>query len=154
MKVFERIIEQEFRRVVDIDDMQFGFMPGRGTMELTFIARQLEEKYLAKKKTLYFAFVDLENAFDRVPREVVHWVMRKLGVDEWLVETVMAICLHSCSAVRINNITGEKFSVKVGVHQGFLSWYSRHSLGKPELACLGSFFMQMILQLYQKAWKN
>jgi len=30
-------------------------------------------------------FVDLEKAFDRVPREVISWAMRKLGVKEWLV---------------------------------------------------------------------
>ena len=50
MKVFERVIEQEIRRVVDIDEMQFGFMPGRGTIDAIFIARQLQEKYLGKKR--------------------------------------------------------------------------------------------------------
>jgi len=33
--------------------------------------------------------VDLEKAFDRVPREVISWAMRKLGVEEWLVSAVM-----------------------------------------------------------------
>ena len=36
-----------------------------------FILRQLQEKHLAKNKKLYFAFVDLEKAFDRVPRKVI-----------------------------------------------------------------------------------
>ena len=30
-----------------------------------FHLRELQEKYLAKKKNLYFAFVDLKKAFDR-----------------------------------------------------------------------------------------
>ena len=77
MKVFERVIEQEIRRVVDIDAKQFGFVPGRGTIGAMFIA-QLQEKYMEKKKQLYFAFVDLEKAFDKVPTDVVRWAMRKL----------------------------------------------------------------------------
>ena len=42
--------------------MQFGFRPSRGTTDAIFILRQLQEKYLAKQKVLYFAFVDLEKA--------------------------------------------------------------------------------------------
>ena len=53
--------------------------------------RQMQEKYGYKRKKLYFAFVDLEKAFDRVPREVTRWALRKAGVDEWLVKAVMAM---------------------------------------------------------------
>ena len=81
------------------------------------VAQQLQEKYLGKKK-LYFAFVDLEKAFNKVPRDVVKWAMRKLGVDEWLIETVMVTYKDSNSAVRVNNTVGEKFNVEVGMHQG------------------------------------
>ena len=62
--------------------MQFGFMTGKGTTDAIFIVRQLHEKYLASKKDLWMAFIDLEKAFDRVPREVVWWTLRALGVDE------------------------------------------------------------------------
>ena len=31
------------------------------------------------------AFVDLEKAFDCVPRKVIWWALIKLGVDEWIV---------------------------------------------------------------------
>lgn len=44
MKVFERVIEQKIQEVVDINPMQFGFKPGKGTMDDIFIARQLQEK--------------------------------------------------------------------------------------------------------------
>ena len=71
MKVLERVIEGRLRKIVKIDSMQFGFMSGRGTTDAIFIVRQLQEKYLAKSKDLWMAFVDLEKAFDRVPRENV-----------------------------------------------------------------------------------
>ena len=46
--------------------------------------------------------MDLEKAFDRVPREVVRWALRKLGlgVDEWLIHTVMALYTEACTLVR------------------------------------------------------
>ena len=40
------------------------------------------EKFRAKGKKLYFGFVDLGKAFDRVLREVIRWAMHKLGVEE------------------------------------------------------------------------
>ena len=54
MKVFERVIEKYIREAVNIDDMQFGFMPGKGTMDAIFITRIMQERFLAKKKNLYF----------------------------------------------------------------------------------------------------
>ena len=47
-----------------------------------FVVRQLQDKYLAVNKMLYIAFMDLEKVFDCVPRKVIWWVLRKLGVEE------------------------------------------------------------------------
>ena len=85
MKILERIVDGLIRQVVYIDDSQFGFVPGRGTTDAIFVVRQLQEKNLAVNKRLYMAFVDLEKAFDSVPRKVIWWALRKLGVEEWIV---------------------------------------------------------------------
>jgi len=50
----------------------------------------MQEKFRAKGKKFYFGFVDLEKAFDRVPREVIRWAMCKLGA-EWLVLAVLSM---------------------------------------------------------------
>jgi hypothetical protein len=118
MKVLERVIEGRVRKIVKIDDMQFGFMSGKGTTDAIFIVRQLQEKYLAKNKELWMAFVDLEKAFDRVPREVVWWALRKLGVDEWIVSVIKAMYEDATTSVRVNGRESKGFRVKVGVHQG------------------------------------
>ena len=49
---------------------------------------------------MYYAFVDLKKEIDRVPRAVVRWALRQLGVDEWLIRTVMALYTEDCTAVR------------------------------------------------------
>ena len=53
MKVFQRVVKQDIREVVDIDVMQLSFMLGKDTMDASFIGRQLQEKYLEKKKKLF-----------------------------------------------------------------------------------------------------
>ena len=88
LKVFERVIEARLRRRVNVDDMQFGFTGGRGTVDAIFVVRQIQEKFIEKKKDLWVPFVDLEKAFDRVPREVLWWALRKLGVEEWLISVI------------------------------------------------------------------
>jgi len=118
MKVVEKVIEKRIREQVKIDDMQFGFMNGKGTTDAIFVIRQMQEKHSAKGKNLYYAFVDLEKAFDRVPREVVRWALRKAGVDEWLVRTVMTMYEGAKTLIRCESGDSESFEVKVGLHQG------------------------------------
>ena len=118
MKVLERIVDGLIRQVVSIDDSQFGFVPDRGTTDAIFVVRQLQEKYLAANKRLYMAFVVLEKAFDRVPRKVIWWTLRNLGVDEWIVHLVQGMYSNARSRVRVGEGYSEEFEVKVGVHQG------------------------------------
>ena len=113
------MLEKRIRFQMSIDNMQFGFMPGKGTTDAIFIRRQVQEKHQTKKK-LYYSFVDLEKAFDRVPREVVRWALRKLGVDEWLIHRVMALYTEACTVVRTDAGLGESFEVNVDLHQGSL----------------------------------
>ena len=70
MKIVERVLER-IRESVNIDSMQFGFMPGRETTDALFVVRRMQEKYRDKKKKLYMCFVDIEKTFDRDPRKVM-----------------------------------------------------------------------------------
>ena len=63
-------------------------------------------------------FVDLEKAFDRVPRKVVEWAMRKKGNQEALVTAVMSLYKGARTKVKAGTHLVEGFEVSVGVHQG------------------------------------
>ena len=92
--------------------MQCGFMQGRG------ILRQLQEKHLVAGKPLFLAFIDLDKAFDRVPREVIWWSIQKLKIDEWLVRIVQPMYKEVKSRMRVSAEYSNLFDVWVGVHQG------------------------------------
>ena len=79
----------------------------------------MQENFRVKGKKLYFGFVDLEKAFDRVPREVISWTMRKLGVEEWLVSAVMSMYTGAKTVVRTVYGNSKGFEVKVGMHPRF-----------------------------------
>ena len=44
--------------------MQFGFMPGKGTVDAIFIERRMLEEYQKKDKKVYMCFVDMKKAFE------------------------------------------------------------------------------------------
>ena len=56
LKVLERVLEARLRKTVKIDDMQFGFSPGKGTTDAIFIVRQVQEKLLGKQKREKFIY--------------------------------------------------------------------------------------------------
>ena len=118
LKIIERVIDSVIRCQVDIASMQFGFMSVRGTTDGIFILRQLQEKHLGKHKPLYFAFVELEKAFDHVPRKVLWWAMRRVGVEEWVIRAVKAMYENANSCLRVNGQFSDELNIKVGVHQG------------------------------------
>ena len=118
LKVIEQIIEDLIRNIVKVDEMQFGFMPGHGTTDAKFIMRKIQEAYIRKNRNLYFAFVNLEKAFDRVPRKILWWALRKVGVPEWIVRVIQVMYQNARSQVRVNNLFSDVFNVQVGVHQG------------------------------------
>ena len=82
-KVYGRILINRIRDRTEgvISEVQSGFRRGRGCTDQTFVVRQICEKYVRKGKDVYFAFLDLEKAYDRVDRDAMWNVLRLYGVD-------------------------------------------------------------------------
>jgi len=100
MKLWEKILQERLRELVKIDECQFGFQEGKSTIDAIFILRQVQEKHIEKKKELFHVFVDLEKAFDRVPREIIRWALRRQKVPERLINMVMALYVNASSKVK------------------------------------------------------
>ena len=120
MKVQERIIEARLRDRAEISKQQYEFMPGKETTNAMSVLRMLMEKYREGQRELHCIFVDLEKAYDRVPREFqeLWFCMRKSGIVEKYVQLVQDMYEGSETVVRCGVGTTESFKVKVGLHQG------------------------------------
>ena len=120
MKVFESVLEKRLCRIVTVDELQFGFMPERGTIDAVFIFRRPQEEHHAKGKRLYMCFVDIEKAIDRVPRKVMGWALRKNGMPEVLVGSAMSLNENAeCfDKSQMDTELSEEFEVNVGMHRG------------------------------------
>ncbi|KAK3567223.1 hypothetical protein QTP86_014414, partial [Hemibagrus guttatus] len=118
MKVWERVVEARLRKVVEICEQQYGFMPRKSTTDAIFALRILLEKYRDGQRELHCVFVDLEKAYDRVPREELWYCMRKSGVAEKYVRVVQDMYERSRTVVRCAVGQTEEFNVEVGLHQG------------------------------------
>ena len=70
------------RECTDIHESQFGFMPGRSTTDAIFILKQTIEQYREGQKDICVTFIDLEKAYDRVPREEIWRTTRERLVPE------------------------------------------------------------------------
>ena len=96
---------------------QFGFVKGKSTTDATFALRQLQERYREGQQDLHCVFIDLEKAYDRVPREELYWCMRDKGVPGKYIRLVKDM-YHQCeTVVRCAAGTSEPFAVEVGLHQ-------------------------------------
>ena len=91
-------------------------MPGKGTIDAVFILRRLQEEYLDKENKLYMCLTDLKKAFDRVPRKVLEWAMRKRAIAEVMVRAVMSLYEGAKTRVRVGLELSNEFEIKVGVH--------------------------------------
>ena len=73
MKTVEKVLERQTRTPVNLNEIQFGNMPEKETLDAIFIVRSMQEEYQRKDKNMNISFVDMEKAFDRVPRKVMEW---------------------------------------------------------------------------------
>ena len=67
-------------------------MPGRSTTEAIFSIRQLIEKYREQRKDLHMVFIDLEKAYDIVPRDLICKVHDKRNIPE-VILMLLEICM-------------------------------------------------------------
>lgn len=120
LKLFEQVINTRLKEMIEptLEDAQSGFRIGRCVQDHIFTIKQIIEKKREKRKNVYLAFIDLEKAFDKVPREKLWQIMRKRKINEKMVKNIESIYKHNKSYVRTRNMNSTTFTTKEGIRQG------------------------------------
>jgi len=118
MKLWERVIKRRLRKNVSISENQFSFMPGRSTTEAIYLLRKLMGLYRDRKVDLHMVFIDLEKAYDRVPREVLWSCLEEKGVLPWYIRVIKDMYEGDRTSVRMLGGVTNDFFIGRGLHQG------------------------------------
>ena len=98
-----------------IPESQSGFRKDRGTIDMIFIARQLQEKCHEQNVDLYMTFVDLAIAFDTVSRDRLWKIMVKFGCPPRFIAVVRQFHDRMQARVQNDGAYSEPFEVTNGV---------------------------------------
>ena len=99
-------------------ESQCGFRKNRGTVDMVFALRQLQEKCIEQNQDLYVLFVDLTKAFDTVSRPGLWAILSRLGCPVKFVSMIKAFHEGMMARVTENGDVSEPFPVTNGVKQG------------------------------------
>ena len=114
-KVYARVLERRIQPIVEpwIQEEQCGFCPGRGTLDQLYTLAGVLEGSWEFAQPIHMCFVDLEKAFDCVPRGLLWGVLREYGVRGPLLRAVRSLYDRSRSLVCIADSKSDLFLVHV-----------------------------------------
>ncbi|BHF85662.1 hypothetical protein SprV_1002883400 [Sparganum proliferum] len=120
-KIFARILLNRLNNRLEqslLPESQWGFRRHRGTTDMIFATRQLQEKCQELRAHLYSTFLDQTKAFDTVNREGLWKIMQKFGCPERFTQIVCQLHDGMMARVTDNGAVSEAFAVTNGVKQG------------------------------------
>ena len=79
-----------------------GFMPGRLTTEAIFLIKQVMERF-REQKDLHMVLIDLEKAYDKIPRNVMWWALNKHKVPSKYVTLIKDMYNNAVTSVWTND---------------------------------------------------
>jgi exonuclease III len=119
-KILARILSNRLLPIAEttLPETQCGFRPNRGTADMIFGARQMQEKSKEQNQPLYMAFIDLVKAFDSVNREALWKILALDGCPPKFINIIRLLHDNMKATVLTNNGPGEAFTISTGVKQG------------------------------------
>ena len=77
------------------------------------------ERYKEAKTDLHTVFIDLKKTYDKVPKEVLWWVLEKRGVHVRYIKVIKDMYDGVVTSVRTAGGYTSEFPIQIGLHQGY-----------------------------------
>ena len=117
-KLWAAVITRRVGRHVPLHDHQYGFRPGRGTLDALFNLSTVIRTRKTSGQGTYVFFLDAKKAFDTVPHHALLACLHQKGVTGKLWRIIDRMYLQASSCVRVGHTVSEAFPVQRGVAQG------------------------------------
>jgi hypothetical protein len=117
-KVFELCISLRLSNLFKVDDLQFGFVEGKGCQKALFSLETIVNYYTCRGSTVFMAALDATKAFDRINHYALFYKLICLGIPLCLLNVIINLHLNLCGCVRWQGVLSSVFSIKSGVRQG------------------------------------
>ena len=109
-------------------ESQCGFRSNRGTVDMIFVLRQIQEKCREQNMGLYAAFVDLTKAFDTISRDRLWKILARLGCPPKFLTMLRQLHESQQGQVKHNGSLSGSFPISNGVKQGHVLAHTLFSI--------------------------
>ena len=103
---------------MEISQVQYGFMPDRGTRNAIFVLRRLVERSIQKLKDVFTCFIDYSKTFDTVKHASLFDLLSSLDIESRDIKLLAILYWNQQAAVRRNGEVSESVNTKQGIRQG------------------------------------
>lgn len=119
-KIYSRIIERRIRLHIEdeLQEEQAAYRENRQTQDHIYALRTTIERKIEEGTPLYLAFVDLQAAFDTVPKATLWMAMAAAGIPYQLIEATKRLYARTKGIVRIRGRESKSFDMERGIKQG------------------------------------
>ena len=121
-KIFTMVLNNRLKAACEegkvLGEEQNGFRVDRRGEDNIYVLREIVEKYQREKKELFLAFLDVEKAYDKMNREQLMFVLRKLGIPEKIRKIIKGMYTRTKAKYIFGDIETDWVKLERGVRQG------------------------------------
>ena len=118
MRIFARVIKDKINNIVIFKEEQSGFRSNRSCLDNIHCIRLLIEKNKAKNIETHMTFIDLEKAYDSIPRIMLWTAMERMNIPLKWINIVKQIYRNTTAQIKLGRRLTQEIVLTKGLKQG------------------------------------